>query len=112
MYRSALLIFTSSGNKTYTCLAPDAITVAPYYNEMQFQAAQTRLQALANAYAQGDAFNFSLAAHQARSDLRAMSPSIHPTESQSQLEYFYNHFEGFYRAAWCYGIALLLLAIA
>src|SRR5205807_2774561 len=109
---SALLIVPAPGNKTDTWLAPDATTVVPYYNEMQFQAAQTRLQALANAYAQGDAFNFSLAAHQARSDLRALSPSIYPTESQLQLEYFYNHFEGFYRAAWCYGIALLLLAIA
>jgi hypothetical protein len=109
---SALLIVPAPGNKTDTWLAPDATTIAPYYNEMQFQAAQTRLQALARASDQGHAFNFSLAAHQARSDLRALSPSIYPTESQLQLEYFYNHFEGFYRAAWCYGIALLLLAIA
>jgi cytochrome c-type biogenesis protein CcsB len=109
---SALLIVPAPNNRTDAWLAPDATTVAPYYNEMQFQAAQTRLRALANAYDQGDAFNFSFAAHQARSDLRALSPSIYPTEAQLQLEYFYNHFEAFYRAAWCYGIALLLLAIA
>src|SRR5258708_9607210 len=79
---------------------------------MQFQAAQTRLQALANAYDQGDTFNLSLASHQARIALRALNPSIYPTESQLQLEYFYNHFEGFYRAAWCYGVALGFISIA
>jgi ABC-type transport system involved in cytochrome c biogenesis permease subunit len=29
-----------------------------------------------------------------------------------RLEYFYNHFQGFYRAAWCYGIALVILIAA
>lgn len=109
---SALLIVPAPKNKADAWLVPDVTTVAPYYSEMQFQGAQTRLQTLANAYDQGDAFNFSLAAHQIRRDLRALSPSIYPAESQLQIEYFYNHFEGFYRAAWCYGIALLLLAIA
>src|SRR6266446_1464170 len=109
---SALLIVPAPNNKTDAWLVPDVTTVAPYYSEMQFQGAQTRLQTLANAYGEGDAFNFSLAAHQLRSYLRALSPSIYPTESQLQLEYFYNHFEGFYRAAWCYGVALVLLSIA
>src|SRR6266478_160582 len=109
---SALLIVPAPNNKTDAWLVPDVTTVARYYSEMQFQGAQTRLQTLANAYGEGDAFNFSLAAHQLRSYLRALSPSIYPTESQLQLEYFYNHFEGFYRAAWCYSVALLLLAIA
>ena len=39
-------------------------------------------------------------------------PSIYPKESQLRLEYFYHHFDGFYRAAWCYGIALLILIVA
>src|SRR5207237_6017096 len=39
-------------------------------------------------------------------------PSIYPQERQLRLEYFYNHFEGFYRAIWCYGIALVILLAA
>ena len=61
---------------------------------------------------QGDSFAFSRAANELRDDLRALSPSIYPTESKLRLEYFYNHFDGFYRAALCYGFALLLLGIA
>ena len=52
------------------------------------------------------------AANQLRDNLRQLSPKIYPDESKLRLEYFYNHWDGFYRAAWCYGIALLLLAIA
>ena len=44
--------------------------------------------------------------NQLRENLRGLSPSIYPQERQLRLEYFYNHFEGFYRAIWCYGIAL------
>ena len=73
---------------------------------------QTQLQTLANAYAQGDGFNFSRATHQLRENLRALSPSIYPQDRQLRLEYFYNHFEGFYRAIWCYGIALVILIAA
>src|SRR5256886_406850 len=35
-----------------------------------------------------------------------------PQERQLRLEYFYNHFEAFYRAIWCYGIALVILVTA
>jgi cytochrome c-type biogenesis protein CcsB len=85
---------------------------AQYYKEPQFAPVQTQLQAMANGYAKGDSFAFSRAANQLREGLRGLSPKIYPEESQLRLEYFYNHFDGFYRAAWCYGIALLLLAIA
>src|SRR5437762_8198466 len=67
---------------------------------------------MTGAYAQGDMFNFSSAARQLRENLRGLSPSIYPQERQLRLEYFYNHFEGFYRAIWCYGIALVILLAA
>jgi hypothetical protein len=41
-----------------------------------------------------------------------LSPSIYPRDHQLRLEYFYNHFEAFYRAIWCYGIALVILLAA
>src|SRR5947207_14154811 len=65
-----------------------------------------------NAYGQGDSLQFGRAANQLRQNLRALSPAIYPTESKLRLEYFYNHFEGFYRAIWFYGIAFLTLLIA
>ena len=82
-----------------------------YYNEPQFAAAQAQLQSLGTAYHEGDAFKFSRAANALRDELRKLSPKIYPAESQLRLEYFYNHWDGFYRAALCYGFALLLLAI-
>src|SRR5438067_11305549 len=85
---------------------------AQYYNEQQCAPVQTQLQTMANAYLKGDGFGFSRAANQLRDNLRQLSPKIYPDESQLRLEYFYNHWDGFYRAAWSYGIALLLLAIA
>jgi cytochrome c-type biogenesis protein CcsB len=94
----------------------DAWIVPPsfsqYYKETQFGPVQTQLQTMANGYVKGDAFAFSRAANQLRDGLRGLSPGIYPAESQLRLEYFYNHWDAFYRAAWCYGIALLLLAIA
>jgi cytochrome c-type biogenesis protein CcsB len=44
--------------------------------------------------------------------LRTLSPSVYPSDRQLGLEYFYNHFEAFYRAIWCYGIALVILIAA
>jgi cytochrome c-type biogenesis protein CcsB len=70
------------------------------------------LQTLATAYVNGDEFNFSRAANQLRENLRGLSQSIYPQERQLRLEYFYNHFEGFYRAIWCYGLALAILVAA
>jgi cytochrome c-type biogenesis protein CcsB len=94
----------------------DAWVVPPefarYYQEAQFNAPMTQLQTVASAYAKGDNFQFSRAANQLRDGLRGLSPKIYPEESQLRLEYFYNHWDGFYRAALCYGIALLLLGIA
>jgi ABC-type transport system involved in cytochrome c biogenesis permease subunit len=54
----------------------------------------------------------SRAANQLRENLRALSPSIYPRDQQLRLEYFYNHFEAFYRAIWCYGIAFVILIAA
>jgi len=61
---------------------------------------------------QADGFNFSRTASQLRESLRALSPSIYPQDRQLRLEYFYNHFEAFYRAIWFYGLAFLILLVA
>ena len=107
---SAFLIVPAAQKVTDPWVVPPAF--ADYYTEEQFAAVHTQLQAFANAYMQADGFHFARAANQLRAALRALSPAIYPTESQLRLEYFYNHFDGFYRAAWAYGIALVLLAIA
>ncbi|HAF03560.1 MAG TPA: hypothetical protein DCG89_07160, partial [Spartobacteria bacterium] len=83
-----------------------------YYIDAQFAPIQIQLQTLATAYVQGDGFNFSRASNQLRENLRALSPSIYPQDRQLRLEYFYNHFDGFYRAIWSYGLAFLVLLIA
>ena len=107
---SALLIIPAPRNETDAWVQPSEF--ARYYSDAQFAPVQTQLQTLVNAYAQGDGFNFSRATHQLRENLRALSPSIYPQDRQLRLEYFYNHFEGFYRAIWCYGIALVILIAA
>ena len=107
---SAFLLAPAREKATDPWIVPPAF--AQYYNEQQFVPVQTQLQTMANAYVKGDSFAFGRAANQLRDNLRQLSPKIYPEESQLRLEYFYNHWDGFYRAAWCYGIALLLLAIA
>jgi hypothetical protein len=107
----ALLIVPAPANETDPWVEP-ALGGSKYYADAQFTPIQTRLQTVANAYVQGDGFNLSRAANQLREDLRALSPSIYPRDQQLRLEYFYNHFEAFYRAIWCYGIALVILIMA
>jgi cytochrome c-type biogenesis protein CcsB len=107
---SAFLVMPPKENANAAWLVPPAY--AEQYTEQQFAPVQNHLQAFAMAYVQADSFGFSRAAHQLRESLRALSPAIYPTEQQLRLEYFYNHFDGFYRAAWAYGIALVLVAIA
>jgi cytochrome c-type biogenesis protein CcsB len=107
---SALLMIPAPTNETDAWVDPSGWS--KYYSEAQFAPIQTQLQTLATAYVNGDAVNFSRAANQLRDNLRALSPSIYPQERQLRLEYFYNHFEGFYRAIWCYGIALVILVAA
>ncbi|HZA37734.1 MAG TPA: cytochrome c biogenesis protein CcsA [Candidatus Baltobacteraceae bacterium] len=108
----ALLIVPSPKNEADAWAVPDPEAVAIYYNETQVAPAFSELTKMMRAYAQGDAFNFGSAARQLRDNLRALSPSIYPQERQLRLEYFYNHFAGFYRAIWCYGIALVILVVA
>ena len=107
---SALLVVPAPTNETEPWVDPSGWS--KYYSEAQFAPIQIQLQTLATSYAQGDGFNFSHAASQLRENLRGLSPSIYPQERQLRLEYFYNHFEGFYRAIWCYGIALVILVAA
>jgi cytochrome c-type biogenesis protein CcsB len=108
----ALLIVPSPKNEADAWGVPAPEAVAAYYDETQFAPALTELTKMMRAYAQADAFNFGSAARQLRDNLRALSPSIYPQERQLRLEYFYNHFAGFYRAIWCYGIALVILLVA
>jgi cytochrome c-type biogenesis protein CcsB len=109
---SALLIVPSPRKETDPWAPPEPSAIASYYNESQFAAAGVSLQETMTAYSQADSFKFSRSANQLWEKLRALSPSIYPTESNLRLEYFYNHFEGFYRAIWFYGIAFLTLLIA
>jgi cytochrome c-type biogenesis protein CcsB len=112
MNGNALLIVPSPQGETDAWIVPDSGAVAAYYNETQFAPAFAELTKMMRAYTQADAFNFSIAGRQLQDNLRALSPSIYPQDRQLRLEYFYNHFEGFYRAIWCYGIALVILIIA
>ena len=107
---SALLIVPAPRNETDPWVVPSEFS--RYYTETQFAPLQMQLRALANAYRQGDEFNFSRAANQLRQALRELSPSIYPRDRYLRLEYFYNHFEAFYRAIWCYGIAFVILIAA
>jgi cytochrome c-type biogenesis protein CcsB len=107
---SAFLIIPAPKNETDAWMVPPAFS--QYYIDAQFAPMQIQLQTLATAYVQGDGFNFSRASNQLRENLRALSPSIYPQDRQLRLEYFYNHFDGFYRAIWSYGLAFLVLLIA
>jgi cytochrome c-type biogenesis protein CcsB len=107
---SAFLIIPAPRNETDPWVEPSEFS--RYYTEAQFAPLQTQLQTLVTAYTQGDGFNLSRAASQLREGLRELSPTIYPPDRQLRLEYFYNHFEGFYRAIWCYGIALVILIVA
>jgi cytochrome c-type biogenesis protein CcsB len=106
----AFLIVPAPHNETDAWLVPPAF--AHYYGESQFAPVEPQLQAMATAYVQADGFNFSRAANQLRENLRSLSPSIYPQDRQLRLEYFYNHFDSFYRAIWFYGFALLVLLVA
>ena len=99
-------------SETDSWLLPEPGVLAQTYGETKSGPAISALTQMMRGYATGDAFNFSSNARQLRDNLRALSPAIYPTESQLRIEYFYNHFDGFYRAAWCYGIALLILIVA
>ncbi|PYJ40030.1 MAG: hypothetical protein DME81_02110 [Verrucomicrobia bacterium] len=112
MNGNALLIVPSPQRETDAWIVPDPAAVAAYYNETQFAPAFAELTKMMRAYTQGDGFNFSRAANQLRAGLRELSPVTYPQDRQLRLEYFYNHFEGFYRAIWCYGIALVILIVA
>jgi cytochrome c-type biogenesis protein CcsB len=107
---SAFLLVPAPEKTTDPWIVPPAFS--QHYNETQFAPVQTQLQTMANSYVRGDGFAFGRAANQLRDGLRALSPKIYPEESQLRLEYFYNHWDGFYRAAWSYGIALVLLGVA
>lgn len=109
---SALLLVPPPQNQTDTWLAPDPATIAKYYNEGQFGPAFSELQSLTNAYLHGDSFAFSRSAIELRQSLRTLSSTIYPAEGNLRLEYFYNHFEAFYRAIWFYACAFLVLLVA
>jgi cytochrome c-type biogenesis protein CcsB len=110
MNGSALLIVPASKSETDAWVVPPEFS--RYYSETQFAPVQIELQTMATSYVQADGFNFSRAASRLGESLRALSPSVYPQERQLRLEYFYNHFEAFYRAIWFYGLAFLILLVA
>ncbi len=105
---SAFLVVPASQNTTDAWTSPEFSA----YGESAFGPVRQQLEKLATSYVHRDGFQFARSANELRASLRALSPKIYPTEGQLRLEYFYNHFEGFYRAVWCYGIALVLLIAA
>jgi len=109
---SALLIVPAPKNETDPWMVPDSSAIAGAYNEAQFAPALVATTKMMRAYQQGDRFEFSSSARQLRQNLRALSPAIYPAEKQLSLEFFYNHFDGFYRAIWFYGLGFLALLIA
>src|SRR5207237_1504903 len=92
---SALLIIPAPASETDAWVDPSGLS--KYYSEAQVAPLQTQLQTVANSYVQGDRFNLNRAENQLRENLRALSPSIYPGDQKLRLEYFYNHFEAFYR---------------
>ncbi len=110
MEGSAFLIVPAPKNKADPWAEPQ--DWSNYYSQAQFDSSQNELKNVATAYVDADGFKFSRASHQLRENLRALSTSVYPEDRQLQLEYFYNHFEAFYRAIWFYGIAFLVLLIA
>lgn len=107
---SAFLIVPAPKNETDPWAQPQEWS--NYYSQTQFDASQNELKNTATAYVDADGFKFSRAANQLRENLRALSPSVYPQDRQLRLEYFYNHFEAFYRAILLYGIALVILLVA
>jgi cytochrome c-type biogenesis protein CcsB len=107
---SSFLIVPASTNATDPWVVPPEFS--RYYTEAQFDPVRKELQTLATAYTQADSFQFSRACKRLRDTLGALSPSVYPSDGPLQLEYRYNHFEGFYRAIWFYGVAFLVLLIA
>jgi cytochrome c-type biogenesis protein CcsB len=107
---AALLIVPAPTSETDPWVDPSGWS--KYYSESQAAPIQGQLQAIAESFVQADGFNLNRAANQLGENLRRLSPSIYPSDRQLRLEYFYNHFEAFYRAIWCYGIALVILIAA
>ena len=107
---SAFLIMPAPKSETDPWVLPPEYS--QYYSDEQFAPIQIQLQTVATSYTSGDGFNFSRASNQLRDSLRNLSPRIYPPERQLRLEYFYNHFDGFYRAIWFYGLAFLVLLVA
>jgi cytochrome c-type biogenesis protein CcsB len=107
---SAFLIVPSPHKTTDFWVVPPGYV--DHYRDDQFAPIQAQLQNFARSYMSADSFQFTTASREIREGLRSLSPKIYPPEKELRLEYFYNHFDGFYRAAWCYGIALVLLMVA
>ena len=107
---SAFLIIPAPTSVNDAWVIPQAF--GHYYKQEQFAIVQSRRQAMEDAYRTADSSRFSNAAAELREAARALSPAIYPAEKELRVEYAYNHFKGFYRAAWCYGVALLVLGVA
>jgi len=112
MNGGAFLTVPAPKDETEAWTVPDPSAGSSYYNETQLRPVLGNLSKMMRAYTAADGFNFSSAARELRENLRALSPSIYPPDRPLRLEYFYNHFEAFYRAIWFYGAAFVVLLIA
>src|SRR5207248_2262007 len=108
----ALLLVPARKSSAEPWLPLDPSVISSAYSEQQSAAVMSLVSEMARAYHDADSFKFSSAARQLREQLRALSPSIYPTEWKLKLEYLYNHLELFYQAIWLYGFAFAALLIA
>jgi cytochrome c-type biogenesis protein CcsB len=104
MEGSAFFIVPPQGTVTDPWLTPP--DYARFYTDQQFAPARDALRAMATAYAQGDAFNFSLNATKLQINLRQLSPAIYPSAFGLELECFYNNLGAFSWALLFYALAL------
>jgi cytochrome c-type biogenesis protein CcsB len=103
-----LIVPAPKDTKQAWVLPPDFAT---YYQQDQFATPTQELQAMAAAYMAGDNFQFNSHAHNLRMALRALSPTIYPSEDELGLEYFYNQLRPFDWAALGYAIGLVFIGI-
>ena len=82
---------------------PDA---SQFYGEARFTPAAVALRGIAQAYLQGDGFNFSLHARELRGVLRQLNPVRYPPDALLARECFYNHLGAFPWAALLYFVGL------
>ena len=99
---------STAGSDRWTVPTPDN----PAYDPAGYRAAMDELSGMAQAYAGGKGFDFSVHAARLRTALRNLNPEVYPSDSMLELEYKYNHLHAFLWAVVLYGIAFVILLVA